>query len=146
MLHVAVQFPNAYNHFMQNIDPSGANHVLSSLFSSTFIEPDIVMAYEVVLESDREFLTSSKPEKVEYIFATLSYLAPNDESRLPNFGRTFAQNERKQKKSGCGSGGGKQGDGGGRRSKPKLNTNKSIMSSTIMTKVSISYSIFNYIT
>ena len=116
---------------MQKVDPVGSNITLQSVFSGTFIEPEVVKAYEAVLQTDYHFLTSLSKMDQAYIFGILSFLAPNDDARLPNFGRSMIRKERKnQSKRNIGWG----GKSAGRLSKPKVAT-KNIISTVLLTKV-----------
>jgi len=98
LLHVAIQYPSAYYDYIQRIDPVGGNYLVFSIFT-TFIEPDVVKAYEAVLHTDKKFLLELSECEAQYIFAVISMFAPNDESRLPNFGRLLAKVEKRQKKT-----------------------------------------------
>ena len=131
MLHVAIQYPLMYYSFMSKVEPVGTNVVLFSLFSAQFIDPEVVVAYEAVLQTDRVFLLGLKEEEVRYVFAMLSFLAPNDESRLANFGRSTAQEDKKQKRSHSSGGSGTSG----RRTKVRNQGKSSIISSKILQKV-----------
>ena len=121
---------------MQKIDPVGSNFTLHSVYSNTFISPDVVMAYEAVLETDRMFLAGLEKEQIAYVMAMLSFLAPNDESRLANFGRSTAQEDKRHKKGHFSSG---SSSSSGRRTKPVGNKpgggGSKILSSNLVKKV-----------
>ena len=115
---------------MQKMDPIGGNYQLYSIFSSV-VDSDEVKAYETLLESDQAFLATLSSDEVEYIFALISMLAPNDESRMANFGRTIAADEKRLNKKGYTGMSGK----GQRRSQP-ASKGMSILSKNIIKKVS----------
>ena len=116
---------------MQRVEPIGTNVVLHSLFSSSFIEPEVVIAYEALLETNRVYLEGLEIEESTYLSALLSFLAPNEESRLANFGRSTAQEDKKQKRSHTSAAGGNNG----RRTKPGKRIGPGVITTNLMKKV-----------
>jgi len=117
---------------MSKMDPVGGNYQLYSIFGSV-IDSDVVKAYEALLESDQIFLSSLSSVEVQYIFALLSMLAPNEDSRLANFGRSSAQEEKRMHKKSHGGMGVKSSVK--RRSQP-ASKGMTILSKNIIKKVS----------
>jgi len=101
MLQVLIQYPSEYHSFMKDIKPISGNACLHTIFSPVFIQSDIVVANVALLNSDLHFLRNFVPLKQQkFMLCLLSVLAPNQESRLPNFGRSMEREEILMKKIG----------------------------------------------
>ena len=87
MLHVAVQNPLELHGFMKKFENTSGNAAINSVFSIGFIDPDVVVAYVALFESDYEHLGTFEPKLVKFFFTLLAELAPNNECSMPNFGR-----------------------------------------------------------
>jgi len=100
MLQVLIQYPTEYHSFMKDIKPISGNTCLTSLFSSVFISPDIVVANMALLRSDLTYLQENLSLKEQkFYLCLLSALAPTHEARLPNFGRSQERDELLDRKS-----------------------------------------------
>ena len=117
-----MQFPVSTSSFLNTICPAHGNGTIASVFSMNFIQHEIVVAHKALFDSDQKYLNRLNNQCKEvptFVFQTLHALAPNDNARLPNFGRVA-------KKGSKGDGSNNQGGGGGvkkvataRLSKPK---------------------------
>jgi hypothetical protein len=99
LLQVMIQYPHEYHAYMKDIKIVSSNACLTSLFSTIFIHPDIVVANKAVLEMDLYYFTkvcSIKEQK--YMLCLFSCLAPNSDSRLANFGRVQERQDMIQSK------------------------------------------------
>ena len=106
LLQVMIQYPHEYHAYMKDIKVVSSNACITSLFSSVFIHPDIVVANMSVLNNDLYyFLNESSLKEQKYILCLFSLLAPNSDSRLANFGRVQDRQDSIQSKI-YGKGGG----------------------------------------
>ena len=88
ILHCSIQFPHQFIQLLRDLNPMGGNHALTDLFSDKLISSDIVSAYEVMFEVDREILTNQSDGSFRFMCGVLVGIAPKHLNvDLPNFGR-----------------------------------------------------------
>lgn len=99
ILHCSVQFPQQFLQWLRDLNPMGGNHALTDLFSDKLISSDVVSAYEVMFEVDRELLTNQSDGSFRFMCGVLVGIAPQHLNvDLPNFGRLIKKKESMESK------------------------------------------------
>lgn len=99
LVAVATQYPDDYNLWMNQIDPVGTNSWVINVFT-TFIQPEIVLAYTVLFETDAEYLSEyNGTREMRFMYGLIGALAPNSNMLQANFGRSTSKDKSTNKSS-----------------------------------------------
>jgi hypothetical protein len=99
LVAVATQYPGDYNTWMNQIDPVGTNIWCKEVFTS-FIEPEIVLAYTTLFEQDAEYLAEyDGTYEMRFFYGLIGALAPNSNMLQANFGRKTSKDKTSNKQA-----------------------------------------------
>ena len=97
LVAVATQYPGDYTTWMNQIDPVGTNIWCKEVFT-TFIEPEVVLAFTTLFEQDAEYLAEyDGTYEMRFFYGLIGALAPNSNMLQANFGRKTSKDKTSNK-------------------------------------------------